>query len=139
MTKISDLQSTEVMRELLDLADEAAEHERWMLYLLVTGRNLPVVARAELRDAYGSIPDDERRMQLATARRLIAIGMRQYGPLDPQRDGRDYDAETVAELVDCSVYLLAHLRRSNKSHPLERESVDLMRRAVAMALRSESI
>lgn len=139
MNPLSSMQLHEVTKELLDLADEAAEHERWLLHWLVTGKDLPAVARAELRAAYGSLPDEERRIQLSMARRLVAIGQRQYSALDPQRDQRDFVAELCAELIDGSVYLLAELRRSGKPHPLLRESVDLMRRAVTMALRQGSL
>jgi hypothetical protein len=46
----------------------------------------------------------ERRIVLNVVRRLVAIGQRQYGPLDLATERRDMLAERHAETIDGMIY-----------------------------------
>lgn len=131
---------SEVTRELVSLIDEAAVHERDLIHHSIMGR-LPDghMSSAQLRHLSSGTPINEQRKTLLLARRLIAVGQRQYEPLDPKRDGRDYHTEVIEELIDAYVYLVAHLIRSGKPSPLQRDAVNLMRDAMDLALRLDAV
>ncbi|MCK6553322.1 hypothetical protein L6Q96_01850 [Candidatus Binatia bacterium] len=48
-------------------------------------------------------PDELRVLRLLAAR--LALGRRQYGALDLDRDTRDFGVEAVAEAADLAIYL----------------------------------
>ena len=64
----------------------------------------------ELFDVVRQLGEDEVRVLTAIARRL-AMGRRQYGPLDVQGDRRDWKREAAEELLDGCVYLAAETMR----------------------------
>jgi len=62
----------------------------------------------ELDELAAQLGDDERRVLVAIARRLLA-GRDAYGALDVARDGRDWRREAAEEALDLSVYLAVGL------------------------------
>ena len=60
---------------------------------------------SELAHLLDEAGQDERRVLLHITRRLVAIGQRDYGPLELAKDGRDYDAERAEELSDAIMYV----------------------------------
>ncbi|MFW5875727.1 MAG: hypothetical protein ACOCXM_03225 [Myxococcota bacterium] len=67
--------------------------------------------RARLDAAAGALGDDEIRVLALVAERL-AMGRRQYGPLELQTDGRAFHQEALEEAADGLVYTAAALIRS---------------------------
>lgn len=61
------------------------------------------VLAAELGAVACELGDDEVRVLLVLARRLLA-GQRTYGRLDVAHDGRDWRRERAEELADALVY-----------------------------------
>lgn len=60
-------------------------------------------AAGELLDVFADLGDDERRVLIVLARRLLE-GQRCYGRLDLLRDARDFRRERALELADLLVY-----------------------------------
>jgi hypothetical protein len=60
-------------------------------------------AGPELLDAIADLGEDERRVMLFLARRLL-LGQRAYGRLDLAHDGRDFRRERAEELADALCY-----------------------------------
>lgn len=139
MTKIADLSPSAVTIELLAHADAAGPDERRVLWYAVTGIARPHVSHSELRDCLGALPDDESRIQLALSRRLVGLGMRDYGSLDLATDRRDLVAEAVAEDIDGAVYRVCDLLRGRDPGRLLADGIDMARRSVAAAIRGGSL
>jgi hypothetical protein len=67
-------------------------------------------ARRELPGVWRELGEQERAVVLAIAERL-AMGRRQYGPLDVAGDPRDWRKEASEEALDCAVYLACEVMR----------------------------
>lgn len=67
-------------------------------------------ARDALLSYAQSLGDDEVRVLAMLAARL-AMGQRQYGRLDVQRDNRVWAVELMEELADAAVYGVAAIMR----------------------------
>lgn len=74
----------------------------------------------ELLDLFEYTGKDELPVLLQTARRL-AMGLRQYGPLDVE-DGRRWRTQAAEELVDTGVYGCCELVREAKEAERVREA-----------------
>lgn len=135
MTPISSLSDAALMIELANLATRAGPDERRALAFLCTSKAPAAISGLEIVDLYAAAPVEERRIQLAFARRIVALGMNAYGPLDLARDKRNLIGAAVEEDLDGVTYRVYDLLRGKDPGRFLGDGLDLARRSVVAAVR----